>query len=279
MKILIMGLPGSGKTTLAAALKKYLECNSSVATMPTRRMTQMEMAPTNYKSKVDWFNADEIRKKFNDWDFSKEGRIRQSVRMATFAMQCSGDYVICDFVAPLVEMRENFNADLTIWMDTIQEGRFEDTNKAFVPPEKYHYRITEMNADKWAEIVGNRILNGAPVFDPKKPTTMLLGRYQPWHNGHQALFERALAKTHQVAIMVRDTGETNKKNPFSFEFVKNAIEDALLPLYEGKFVVMSVPNIVNITYGRDVGYLIEQEVFDADIHAISATKIREEMGV
>jgi len=279
VKILIMGLPGSGKTTLAAALKKYLEFNSSVATMPTRRMTQMEMAPTDYRSKVDWFNADEIRKKFNDWDFSKEGRIRQSVRMATFAMQCSGDYVICDFVAPLVEMRENFNADLTIWMDTIQEGRFEDTNKAFVPPEKYHFRITEMNADKWAEIVGNRILNGAPVFDPKKPTTMLLGRYQPWHKGHQALFERALAKTHQVAIMVRDTGETNKKNPFSFAFVKNAIEDALLPLYEGKFVVMSVPNIVNITYGRDVGYLIEQEVFDADIHAISATKIREEMGV
>ena len=279
MKILVMGLPGSGKTTLAAALKKYLECNSSVATMPTRRMTQMEMAPTNYKSKVDWFNADEIRKKFNDWDFSNEGRIRQSVRMATFAMQCTGDYVICDFVAPLVEMRENFNADLTIWMDTIQEGRFEDTNKAFIPPEKYHFRITEMNADKWAEIVGNRILNGAPVFDPKKPTTMLLGRYQPWHKGHQALFERALAKTHQVAIMVRDTGETNKNNPFSFEFVKNAIEDALLPLYEGKFVVMRVPNIVNITYGRDVGYLIEQEVFDADIHAISATKIREEMGV
>jgi adenylylsulfate kinase len=274
-----MGLPGSGKTTLAAALKKYLEFNSSVATMPTRRMTQMEMAPVDYRSKVDWFNADEIRKKFNDWDFSKEGRIRQSVRMATFAMQCTGDYVICDFVAPLVEMRENFNADLTIWMDTIQEGRFEDTNKAFVPPEKYHFRITEMDANKWAEIVGNRILNGAPVFDPKKPTTMLLGRYQPWHKGHQALFERALAKTHQVAIMVRDTGETNKKNPFSFEFVKNAIEDALLPLYEGKFVVMSVPNIVNITYGRDVGYLIEQEVFDADIHAISATKIREEMGV
>ena len=279
MKILIMGLPGSGKTTLAASLKKYLEENSSVQTMPSNRMAQMETAPTHYRSKVDWFNADDVRKKFNDWDFSNEGRIRQSIRMASFALQCTGDYVICDFVAPLVEMRDNFKADITVWVDTIKEGRFEDTNKMFVPPEKYHFRVTEQDSEKWAAIIGKRILYGAPVFDTKKPTTMLLGRYQPWHGGHQALFERALAKTHQVAIMVRDTGETSSKNPFDFNYVKKSIEQALLPQFEGKFVVMLVPNIVNITYGRDVGYVIEQEVFDAEIHAISATKIREKMGL
>ena len=88
-KILVMGLPGAGKTYLATALKLYLEQNSSIKTMPMYRANNMEMAPTSYSSKVDWFNADEIRKRFNDWDFSREGRIRQSLRMAEFAMKCS----------------------------------------------------------------------------------------------------------------------------------------------------------------------------------------------
>ena len=85
-KILIMGLPGSGKTYLATALKKYLEDNSSLKTMPMYRTVNMEQMPTAYHSRVDWFNADEIRKRYNDWDFSKEGRIRQSLRMAEFAL-------------------------------------------------------------------------------------------------------------------------------------------------------------------------------------------------
>lgn len=157
-KILIMGLPGSGKTYFAERLKIYLENNSNVNTMPAWRLAQYENVPLYYKAKVDWFNADEIRKKFNDWDFSREGRIRQSLRMAQFALGCSGDYVICDFIAPLKEMRDNFSADWTIWMDTIAEGRFEDTNKAFIPPEKYDFRIPEKNADKWVKVVGENIL-------------------------------------------------------------------------------------------------------------------------
>ena len=147
-KILIMGLPGSGKTYLAMALKKYLETYSNIRHLPTNKMINMEMAPSNYHCTVDWFNADDIRKRYNDWDFSKEGRIRQSLRMAEFAFKASGDYVICDFVAPLVEMRNNFKADWTVWMDTIDQGRFNDTNKAFVPPEQYDFRVIEQNADK-----------------------------------------------------------------------------------------------------------------------------------
>jgi adenylylsulfate kinase len=158
IKILIMGLPGSGKTYFAERLKQYLEQTSTVDNMPTWRMISNELLPANYKVTVDWFNADDIRKKFNDWDFTNEGRIRQSLRMANFALQCTGDFVICDFVAPLPEMRTNFNADWVIWMDTIESGRFADTNKVFVTPDVYDFRITEQNAEKYVEEVGSTIL-------------------------------------------------------------------------------------------------------------------------
>lgn len=136
-RILVMGLPGAGKTTLAEMLVDRLRVNGKT---------------------VAWLNADDVRKQYNDWDFSYEGRIRQSVRMYELAMQCDGDFVICDFVAPLVEMRDNYNADWTIWMDTITVGRFEDTNRVFVPPEVYDFRITEQDASQWAEFISNRIL-------------------------------------------------------------------------------------------------------------------------
>lgn len=280
-KILVMGLPGSGKTTFASALKKYLENHSNVNNMPASAMMHYEARPSFWNAKVDWFNADEIRKRFNDWDFSKEGRIRQSLRMAEFALKCSGDFVICDFVAPLPEMRHNFKADWVIWMDTIEAGRFEDTNKMFVPPDVYDFRITEQNAEKWAEFVGAHILDEKrrPVFDWKKESVQMLGRWQPWHKGHRALFERAIAKTGQVVIMIRDCQGWNGSNPFAAEQVKNFIKRDLDPLYQGQYEIQLVPNIVNITYGRDVGYKIEQEVFDDTIHSISATKIRKEMGI
>lgn len=278
-KILIMGLPGSGKTYLAQALKTYLESNSTLKHMPAHRM--QETVPMYYKCSVDWFNADDIRKRFNDWDFSKEGRIRQSLRMAEFAFKSTGDYVICDFVAPLVEMRNNFKADWTVWMDTIDQGRFDDTNKAFIPPKEYDFRVTEQNAEKWAEFIGQHILDERrrPVFDWKRETVQMLGRWQPWHPGHRALFDRAIAKTGQVVIQIRDCQGWNGSNPFAAEQVKDLIKRDLDPLYQGQYEIQLVPNVVNITYGRDVGYKIEQEVFDAATHAISATDIRKKMGV
>jgi GTPase SAR1 family protein len=280
-KILIMGLPGSGKTFLATALKKYLEENSNVNTMPLERMLHLELPPIAYTSKVDWFNADEIRKRFNDWDFSKEGRIRQSLRMAEFALKSTGDYVICDFVAPLVEMRNNFKADWTVWVDTIEQSRFDDTNKAFVPPEQYDFRVTEQDAEKWAEFIGRHILDERrrPTFDWKKETVQMLGRWQPWHKGHRALFDRAIAKTGQVVIQIRDCQGWNGSNPFEKTQVEQLIKRDLDPLYQGQYIVQLVPNVTNITYGRDVGYKIEQESFDDATHAISATKIRKEMGI
>jgi hypothetical protein len=280
-KILIMGLPGAGKTFLATALKKYIEENSNIKNFPMDRAINMERMPTTYKCSVDWFNADEIRKKYNDWDFSREGRIRQSLRMAEFALNCTSDFVICDFVAPLVEMRNNFKADWTIWVDTIDQGRFDDTNKAFIPPEIYDFRITEQNADKWAEFIGQHILDNRrrPVFDWKKETVQMLGRWQPWHAGHRALFERLIAKTGQVVIQVRDVQGWQGSNPFAIEQVKGFIKRDLDPIFQGQYEIQVVPNIVHIGWGRGVGYTSGEETFDESITQISATNIRKEMNL
>ena len=128
-----MGLPGAGKTTLAD-----------------------ELAP---KINAKRLNADEVRKAANDWDFSEEGRTRQSKRMADFALKLKseGNYVVADFVCPTPEARSLFPADFVIWVDTIKEGRFDDTNKMFVKPAKYDFHVTTQDAKSWAEKIKKEI--------------------------------------------------------------------------------------------------------------------------
>ena len=123
------------------------------------------------------------------------------------------------------------------------------------------------------------------MFDPKKPTVQMLGRWQPWHQGHQELFKRCVAKTGQVIIQVRDVegasgGAGQNDNPFSWKEVCKSIEDGLKKDdYERgiDYEIMLVPNITNITYGRNVGYVFEEESFDDEISSISATKIRDDL--
>ena len=121
-----MGLPGAGKTTLADELAPLLNAKR--------------------------LNADEVRKAANDWDFSEEGRTRQAKRMADFALKLKneGNYVIADFICPTPKARSLFPADYVVWVDTIKEGRFDDTNKMFVKPEKYDFHVTSQDAKNWA---------------------------------------------------------------------------------------------------------------------------------
>jgi len=114
-------------------------------------------------------------------------------------------------------------------------------------------------------------------MDYKKPTAQMLGRWQPFHDGHFALFEEAIKKTGQVCIMVRDTGGNDESNPFDFDFVKEKIQEKLLPKYKDKFDIILVPNITNICYGRGVGYEIEEIDLPDHIKKISATDIRKNM--
>jgi len=113
-------------------------------------------------------------------------------------------------------------------------------------------------------------------MDWTKPTTQMLGRFQPWHQGHQELFKRALSKTGQVVILLREQDGTTD-NPFTTEQRVNFIKEALTTEYDGKFIVIPVPNITHITYGRGVGYKIEEEFLDKETEAISATEIRKQM--
>ena len=123
------------------------------------------------------------------------------------------------------------------------------------------------------------------MFDSKKPTVLLLGRWQPWHEGHLALFERALVKTGQVVIQVRDVkdssgGEGQEDNPFSFEQISDDIIKKLSKsgyTINEDYIIQLVPNITNISYGRGVGYKIEQESFDSKTESISATNIRKSL--
>jgi hypothetical protein len=207
--------------------------------------------------------------------------LRQAKRMAQLADEANTQHVIMDFVCPTKEYRNLVKPDIVVFMDTIELGRYEDTNKVFEAPDqndKIDYHIKQKSSD----IEAQRIASDLISFDWRKPTTQMLGRWQPFHDGHVALFKRALNKTGQVAVQVRDCHGWNESNPFDFDNVRIGIISKLNQhgFLEGKeFVVQLVPNITNITYGRNVGYVIEQETFDVSITNISATKIRKEMGL
>ena len=252
-KILIMGLPGAGKTTLARTLGPML--NAVV------------------------FNNDEVRKNINrDLGFTMEDRVEQARRMGWLCDRVvdSGGIAIADFICPTPETRAAFGEAFTVFVDRIDAGRFEDTNRVFMRPERFDVRVeAEGTPQFWAEQIF-RLLR--PAFDPKRPTALFIGRYQPFHDGHRRLIEEGFRRVGQVCIAVRDTQHTDEKNPLSFFDVSRRIEAALRP-YAGRFVVVPLPNITHVFYGRDVGYVVERIMLDEATEAISATETRKKAGM
>jgi hypothetical protein len=249
MIIQIIGLPGAGKTALATELAARINAVH--------------------------FNADDVRADLNkDLGFSAEDRVEQARRMGALARLTSkqGFITVSDFICPTEQTREAFGKpDILIWVDRIKESRFPNTDAIWEQP-KADLRIEEgLTVEEEVQLV----INTFGLYDWRKPTTLMLGRYQPWHEGHHALWEKASERTEQVVIAVRDTQGTSEKDPLSYKQVAGHIVSA----YAKPPFVVKFPNITNIVYGRDVGYKIEQVDLGAEIHAISATQKRKEMGI
>lgn len=252
MIIQIIGLPGSGKTTLATALKE--------------RINAIHL------------NADYVRATVNsDLGFNIEDRIEHARRLGEMARMLSGQgqIVIVDFICPTELTRAAFGKpDILVWVDRIKEGRFEDTNKMWESPDGTYLSFIDhqMSPDEKASAV----IKTFNLHDWSKPIILMLGRYQPWHEGHHALYVEAGKRTEQVLLGVRNTYNTSEKDPLKFDQVKEYIsKDEFM---DGA-MVLRLPNITNIVYGRDVGYKIEQVELSPEIQAISATQKRKEMGI
>ena len=253
--ILVYGLPGSGKTTFARKLKSLLG------------------------DRAMHFNADEVRKEANDWDFSDEGRKRQANRMRSAAEMAHnmGKYAILDFVCPKQEYRDIINADYEIYMSIPPVRDFPDTTAMFEKP--LYPSVWEVSSYEESDLDVKFLFEDLieSEFNYNAPTALMIGRFQPFHAGHKALFLKALEKHGQVCIAIRDMPQ-DSKNPFTAYEVLQNIKNELIE-YAGKFDVIILPNIVDVVYGRDVGWTVSKIDLPPEIEEISATKIREQMNV
>jgi hypothetical protein len=255
MIIQIIGLPGAGKTMIAEAL-----CD---------RINGIHI------------NADEVRDTINrDLGFSLEDRIENARRLGEMARLIERKQelpVVVDFVCPTPETRAAFGKpDILVWVDTIKAGRFEDTNQIWQDPEHYDHRI-EVTGDDYLDSLPTRaftIIQKFNLFDWKADNVLMLGRYQPWHPGHRALYDEGKKKTKQVVVGVRHTSGMTEKDPMFYRDVKDRIKSDVPDA-----IVMKMPNFKHIIYGRDVGYSIEKIDLPEEIQQISATQIRKEMGI
>jgi len=248
MIIQVIGLPGSGKTTLASALRERLNAVH--------------------------LNADEVRATLNsDLGFSERDRAENARRLGDMARLLSrqGHVVVVDFICPTKRTREAFGTpDIRVVMDTVTSSRFADTDAMWLPVVDADHTFYEWRPE---QEMASELIEKFDLFDWSAPTTLMLGRYQPWHEGHAALLEQAHERTDQVLVGIRNTHGTSEKDPLTYEQVVERIPDAPSELK------LRLPNITNVVYGRDVGYKIERIDLSPELQAISATQRRRELGL
>lgn len=248
MIILIVGLPGSGKSALTRILAPRI--NAVV------------------------LNGDTIRADLSsDLTFTPSDRVEQARRVGALArlLDDQGFTVIADFVCPTEDTRKTFGRrDALIHVDRINSCAFEDTNRLWETPDADLTIGAGMAVDEEADLV----IAHFGLHDWSAPTALMLGRYQPWHEGHRALMDVALEDSPKVAIGVRSTYGTSEKDPLTFNEVKSYITANVADPF-----VVRMPNITRIVYGRDVGYTIEKIELGTDLESISATDRRRELGI
>lgn len=244
-----MGLPGAGKTTLAKLVAARLNAAH--------------------------FNADEVRDNISkDLGFSLEDRIEHATRMGWLCDRVveTGGYAVANFICPTVATRAAFFAGgkgIIVWVNRLSAGRFEDTNQMFETPGADLIVKSAGTPEFWCEQVVAMV---RPVFNWRKVTALFVGRYQPFHNGHKRLVEHGIERLGQACVAVRSM-PLSDANPFGFEAVRARIENALSE-HQGRFVVVQLPNISAIMYGRDVGYAIEEVDLGPEFTGISGTEAR-----
>lgn len=255
MIVFIYGLDGSGKSTLSNELKR-LHSNAHI------------------------LDADEVRKDYDDWDFSDEGRKRQHDRMVSLATTLSSydknSLILVNYICPKREWRKDWfeipNA-MIVFMNKKHESEYEDTQKIWEAPENGEWDEMVLYGDSIEETA--RWLYDYRIWDSRKPTGLMLGRFQPFHDGHYELFKKIISKHQQVTIGVRNTYGLNDDR-YKFIEIKNQIENKIDRRYRFRYNVVLYPNITDICYGRDVGYTMSKIDLPDEIEAIRGRDIRNE---
>ena len=241
LRILVMGRPTSGKTVFSRVLSEAIGC--------------------------PMIDADDVRREANDWDFSIAGRERQAERMRTQA-DAEGGVVVANFVCPTERTRAIFDPHFLIFLDLPGKSPYADTDALFQPPQFYDLRVSNYLQHERIRERADDVMRGLPQG-------YVIGRFQPWHIGHQRLAEEAIRRHGLVTIHVR-AAQRSESNPHNFAGIRWRIDAAMASrgVPRCAYRVEKAANVAGVYYGRDVGYTVERVHLPAEVEAVSATDIR-----